>query len=73
MLLLQHLQANNMANKSNHRTVVFLQDFATKKVGEEWACDGMIASSLIQRGIAELKSEDNSSDQKKSTFKKKQK
>lgn len=46
-----------MAKKSNHRTVVFLQDFGTKKASEEWACDGMIASSIVNRGIAEYKKE----------------
>lgn len=41
-----------MARKSNHKTVVFLQDYATKKAGEELSCDGMLASSLVNRSIA---------------------
>jgi len=29
-------------------TVVFIKDFATKKKGEEWACDSLLASHLIR-------------------------
>lgn len=44
-----------MAKKSNHKTVVFLQDYAGKKAGEEWSCDGMLASSLVTRGIVQYR------------------
>lgn len=27
--------------------IVFIKDFATKKAGEIWKCDGMLASQLI--------------------------
>ena len=29
------------------RTVVFTQDFATKKKGDSWKCDSMLASQLV--------------------------
>jgi hypothetical protein len=44
-----------MAKKSNHKTIVFLQDFSNKSEGDTWTCDGMIASSLVSRGVAEYK------------------
>jgi hypothetical protein len=45
-----------MAKKSNHKTVVFLEEFATKKAGEEWTCDGMLARTLVDQGVAEYAS-----------------
>jgi hypothetical protein len=56
---------------SNHKTIVFLQDFATKKIGDEWSCDSMTARSLVDRGIAEFKTEDKK--KSNSTTSKKQK
>lgn len=44
-----------MAKKNNHRTVVFLEDFAAFKAGGEFSCDGMLARSLVDRGVAEFK------------------
>ncbi len=44
-----------MARKSNHRTVTLLQDFATKKAGEEFTGDGLLTTSLVNRGIAVYK------------------
>lgn len=29
------------------RKIVFTEDFATKKAGEEWSCDGSLASQLV--------------------------
>lgn len=43
--------------KSNQRTVVFLQDFATKKAGEDFKCDGMLARTLIDKKVAQYKSD----------------
>ena len=34
------------------RQISFVQDFATKKAGENWTCDNQIASDLVSRGIA---------------------
>lgn len=28
-------------------TIIFTQDFATRKKGEVWTCDGMLAAQLI--------------------------
>lgn len=44
-----------MAKKSNHKTVVFTKDYAVKQVGDEFTCDGMLANSLIQMGVAKYK------------------
>jgi hypothetical protein len=44
-----------MAKRSNHRTVVLLQDFAGRKAGEDFTADGMLTTSLVNRGIAENK------------------
>lgn len=41
--------------KSNFKTVVFAEDFATKKAGDEFSCDGMLASSLVRKGVAKYK------------------
>lgn len=30
------------------KTVIFTKDFATKKKGDELACDGQLASSLVR-------------------------
>lgn len=43
---------------SNFKTVVFTEDFATKKSGEEYSCDGMLASSLVKKGVAKYKDAD---------------
>lgn len=32
--------------------IEFLEDFATRKVGDVWKCDGQLAASLIRRGKA---------------------
>lgn len=40
------------------RTVVFIADFATKKKGDEFICDGIMATSLIKREVAKFKSSD---------------
>jgi hypothetical protein len=39
-------------SKRIKRTVEFTKDFSTKKKGDEWSCDGMLASSLIKRKVA---------------------
>lgn len=44
--------------KSNFKTVVFTEDFATKKVGDEFSCDGMLASNLVKKGVAKYKDEE---------------
>jgi hypothetical protein len=44
-----------MAKQTNFKTVVFAEDFATKKAGEEFSCDGMLASSLVKKGVAKYK------------------
>jgi hypothetical protein len=51
-----------MAKKSNHITVVLTQDYAGKIAGDKITCDGMLASSLVQRGLAQYNSpeQDNS-------------
>ena len=30
------------------KTVIFTKDFATKKKGDEWACDSLLASHLVR-------------------------
>jgi len=40
------------------RKIVFKEDFATRKKGEEIECDSMLASDLIIRDVAELKTEE---------------
>jgi len=40
---------------SNFKTVVFTEDYATKKSGDEFSCDGMLASSLVRKGVATYK------------------
>ena len=32
--------------------IEFIKDFATKKKGDVWECDGMLASHLISRKVA---------------------
>jgi hypothetical protein len=34
------------------RKIEFIKDFATKKKGELWECDGLLAASLIHRKVA---------------------
>ena len=34
------------------RTIKFLKNFATKKKGDVWSCDSILARSLINRKIA---------------------
>jgi hypothetical protein len=34
------------------RKIIFLNDFATKKKGEFWVCDSMLASQLVTDGEA---------------------
>jgi hypothetical protein len=37
-------------------TIVFTKDFATKKKGDEWTCDSLLASHLIRIDkVAKLK------------------
>lgn len=38
--------------------IEFIEDFATKKAGESWSCDGQLAASLIRRGKAKVKTEE---------------
>ena len=33
---------------NNFRTIVFTKDFATKKAGDTWTCDSMLASQLVR-------------------------
>jgi hypothetical protein len=42
------------------RTIVFSVDYATKKAGEEYACDGPLARTIV---VAEYKTADGSVDQ----------
>lgn len=43
----------------NHRTVKFIEDYATKSKGEIFACDGQIASHLVNVAkVAEYVSEE---------------
>jgi hypothetical protein len=51
-----------MAKKSNHRDVVFLQDYATKKAGQEFSCDGALARSLVNSRVANYKTAGESND-----------
>lgn len=30
------------------RTIIFTKDFATKKKGDEWTCDSLLASQLVR-------------------------
>jgi hypothetical protein len=30
------------------KTIYFVKDFATKKKGEKWECDNMLASQLVR-------------------------
>ncbi len=41
--------------KSKKVTVVFLQEYANKKAGDESAFDSMLAGSLVSRGVAQIK------------------
>lgn len=36
------------------RTIIFTKDFATRKEGEKWACDSMLARDLVDRGVAKF-------------------
>lgn len=40
------------------KTIIFTEDFAGRKSGEEWTCDSMLASDLIKRKVAKLKGEE---------------
>lgn len=37
--------------------IEFTEDFATKKKGEVWSCDSMLACSLIKKGVAKKTTE----------------
>lgn len=43
--------------KTNMKTVVFTEDYANKKVGDEMQVDGMLAVTLIQKKVAKIKTE----------------
>lgn len=43
--------------KTNMKTVVFTQDYAGKKVGDEMQVDGMLAVTLIEEKVAKIKTE----------------
>lgn len=40
------------------RVIVFIKDFATKKKGDELACDGQLASTLVRvKKVAKFKTD----------------
>lgn len=41
----------------NKKTVVFTEDFATKKQGEEMEVDTLLARDLVNRNVAKFKDE----------------
>jgi hypothetical protein len=46
--------------------VEFITDFATKRKGEAWSCDSMLANSLIRRKVVKVyKEEDGNNRQNK--------
>jgi hypothetical protein len=40
------------------KTIVFSVDYATKKAGEEYTCDGPLARTIVELGVAEYKTAD---------------
>ena len=37
-------------------TIIFTKDFATKKKGDEWACDSLLAAQLVRvEKVAKIK------------------
>lgn len=44
-----------MATSKKMREITFTADFATKKKGEDWECDSMLAHSLVTKKVAKYK------------------